>query len=148
MRERVRDTKLEGAFRKVKGNIVKESENTLELLPKTGKSSTLSKRDVAKKPAKDKTKTKQKTKKTKFGTTPMVNELLNYEFLPNPKNLSNVEKSANSSWQQEMGMGQVTMEQTMEQEPQKEREEREMTEKPKEEIESSAQNEESEADRE
>ena len=113
-------------------------------MPKTGKSFTLSKRDVGKQPGKDATETKQKKKKTKTGTTLMVDELPNYEFLPNPKNLPKVDKSAKSSWQQEMGMGQVTIEQIMKQEPQKEREEREMAEKPKEEIESSAQNEESE----
>ena len=54
-------------------------------------------------------------------------------------------KSANSSWQQELGgLGQVTTEQIMEQEPQKDRDEREMAEKPKEKIESSALNEDSE----
>ena len=37
VRERVRGTKLEGAFKKVKGNIVDESQNTLKNLPKTGK---------------------------------------------------------------------------------------------------------------
>ena len=144
-RERVRGTKLEGAFRKVKGNIVNESENKLKFLLKTGKSFTLSKRDVAKTPAKNVTKeTKQKKKKTKTATTPIVNELPNFDFLPNPKILPNVDKNAKRSCQQQMGKGHVTTEQILEQEPQKEREEREIAEKPKEEIESSAQNEESE----
>ena len=32
VRERVRGTKLEGAFKKVKGNIINETENTLRIL--------------------------------------------------------------------------------------------------------------------
>ena len=85
VRERVRGTKLEGPLRKVKGNIVNESENTLKILPKTGKSCTLSERDVAKTPAIDATETKQKKKKRKTGTMPIVNELPNYEFCRIPK---------------------------------------------------------------
>ena len=41
VRERVRGTKLEGAFKKVKGNIINETENTFKNLPKTGKSFTV-----------------------------------------------------------------------------------------------------------
>ena len=63
VRERVRGKKLEGAFEKVKGNIINETENTLKILPKTGKSFTVSKRDVAKTPAKDETTTKEKEDK-------------------------------------------------------------------------------------
>ena len=58
VRERVRGTKLKGAFKKVKGNIINETESTLKTLPKTGKTITVSKRDVAKTPAKDETTTK------------------------------------------------------------------------------------------
>ena len=35
VRERARGTKLEGAFKQVKGTIVDQSENTLTMLPKT-----------------------------------------------------------------------------------------------------------------
>ena len=59
VRERVRGTTLKGTFRNVKGSFVNESENTLKILLKTGKSFTLSKRDIAKTPAIDATKTKQ-----------------------------------------------------------------------------------------
>ena len=47
VRERVRGTKLEGAFKKVKGQIVGESTHTITILPKTGKQIVYSKRDVA-----------------------------------------------------------------------------------------------------
>ena len=47
VRERMRGTKLEGAFKKVKGAIVGQSEHTISILPKTGKKVTCSKRDVA-----------------------------------------------------------------------------------------------------
>ena len=63
VRERARGTKLEGAFEKFKGNIVYESQNTLKILPKTGKSFIVSKRDVAK--MSDKEKTPQKKKGSK-----------------------------------------------------------------------------------
>ena len=95
VRERVRGTKLEGAFKNVKGNIVNETENTLEILPETGKCYTLSKRDVARTPKE----TKQNKKKAKTGTTKKANEMPNYEKLRNAKNLPNVDKSGNKSWQ-------------------------------------------------
>ena len=47
VRERVRGTKLEGAFKKVKGQIVGESTHTITILPKTGKQVVYSKRNVA-----------------------------------------------------------------------------------------------------
>ena len=47
VRERVRGTKLEGAFKKVKGQIVGESTHTITILPKTGRQIVYSKRDVA-----------------------------------------------------------------------------------------------------
>ena len=47
VRERVRGTKLEGAFKKVKGKIVGESSHTITVLPKTGHQVIYSKRDVA-----------------------------------------------------------------------------------------------------
>ena len=47
IRERVRGTTLEGAFKKVRGNIVKETGNTLTILPRCGKSKIISKMDVA-----------------------------------------------------------------------------------------------------
>ena len=37
VRERMRQTKLEGAFKKVKGAVVGQSEHTISILPKTGK---------------------------------------------------------------------------------------------------------------
>ena len=48
VRERVKGTKLEGNFKKVKGQIVSQSENTITILPKSGKQTIYSKRDVAK----------------------------------------------------------------------------------------------------
>ena len=49
VRERVKGTKLfEGNFKKVKGQIVSQSENTITVLPKSGKQVIYSKRDVAK----------------------------------------------------------------------------------------------------
>ena len=47
VRERVRGTKLEGAFKKVKGQIVGQSNHTITVLPSTGKQTVYSKRDVA-----------------------------------------------------------------------------------------------------
>ena len=47
VRERVRGTKLEGAFKKVRGKIVGESSHTITVLPKTGHQVIYSKRDVA-----------------------------------------------------------------------------------------------------
>ena len=47
VRERVRGTKLEGAFKKVKGEIVGESSHSNTILPKAGKQVVYSKRDVA-----------------------------------------------------------------------------------------------------
>ena len=47
VRERVRGTKLEGAFKKVKGQFVGESTHTVTILPKTGRQFVYSKRDVA-----------------------------------------------------------------------------------------------------
>ena len=47
IRERVRGTTFEGAFKKVRGNIVKETGNTLTILPRCGKSTIISKMDVA-----------------------------------------------------------------------------------------------------
>ena len=47
VRERVRGTKLEGAFKKVKGQIVGESTHTITILPKTGRQIVYSKRNVA-----------------------------------------------------------------------------------------------------
>ena len=43
----MRGTTLEGAFKKVRGNIVKETGNTLTILPRCGKSTIISKMDVA-----------------------------------------------------------------------------------------------------
>ena len=48
VRERMRGTKLEGAFKKVKGKVTGQSEHTISILPKSGKTITLSKRDIAK----------------------------------------------------------------------------------------------------
>ena len=47
VRERVRGTKLEGAFKKVKGKIVGESSHTVIVVPKTWHHVVYSKRDVA-----------------------------------------------------------------------------------------------------
>ena len=47
VRERVRGTKLEGAFKKVEGQIVGESAHTITIPPKTGKQVVYSKGDVA-----------------------------------------------------------------------------------------------------
>ena len=47
VRERVRGTKLEGAFNKVKDQVVGQSTNTVTILRKTGKQVVYSKRDVA-----------------------------------------------------------------------------------------------------
>ena len=48
VRERVRGTKLEGAFKKVRGKVVNQSGHTLIILPKRSKSTTMhSKKDVA-----------------------------------------------------------------------------------------------------
>ena len=46
VRERMRGTKLEGAFKKVEGAVVGQSEHTISILPKTGMKVTYSKRDV------------------------------------------------------------------------------------------------------
>ena len=46
-RERVKGTKLEGAFKKVKGQIVGQSSHTITVLPCTGKKTVYSIRDVA-----------------------------------------------------------------------------------------------------
>ena len=48
VRERMRGTKLEGAFKKIKGKVTGQSEHTISILPKSGKTITLSKRDIAK----------------------------------------------------------------------------------------------------
>ena len=47
VRERVRGTELEGAFKTVKGKIVGESSHTITVLPKAGQQVVYSKRDVA-----------------------------------------------------------------------------------------------------
>ena len=47
VRQRMRGTKLEGAWKKVKGAVAGQSEHTISILPKTGKKVTYSKRDVA-----------------------------------------------------------------------------------------------------
>ena len=47
VRERVRGTKLDGAFEKVKGKFVGESSHTITVLTKTGSQVVYSKRDVA-----------------------------------------------------------------------------------------------------
>ena len=47
VRERVRGTELEGAFKEVKGKIVGESSHTITVLPKAGQQVVYSKRDVA-----------------------------------------------------------------------------------------------------
>ena len=101
VRERVRGTKLEGAFKKVKGNIVEESQSTLKILPKTGKSFILSKRDVAKTP--DKEKAPQKKKGPKQEKRPKTRKTPTYEFLPNLEEVPNEENRPSCSWQQEMG---------------------------------------------
>ena len=48
VRERVKGTKLEGNFKKIKGQIINQSENTITVLLKSGKQTIYSKRDVAK----------------------------------------------------------------------------------------------------
>ena len=48
VRERVKGTKLEGNFKKIKGQIFNQSESTITVLPKSGKQTIYSKRDVAK----------------------------------------------------------------------------------------------------
>ena len=48
VRERVRGTKLEGNFKKMKRRVTAESEHTITVQPKAGKPIILSKRDVAK----------------------------------------------------------------------------------------------------
>ena len=48
VRERVRGSKLESAFKKVKGQIVRQPNNTITVLPNANKKETIySKRDVA-----------------------------------------------------------------------------------------------------
>ena len=47
VRERVKGTKLEGNFKKIKGQVINQSEHTKTVLPKVGKKITYSKRDVA-----------------------------------------------------------------------------------------------------
>ena len=47
-RERVKGTKLERNFKKIKGQVINQSEHTITVLPKVGKKTTYSKRDVAK----------------------------------------------------------------------------------------------------
>ena len=47
VRERIRGTKLEGAFKKVKCQIVGESTHTITILPNTGRQVVYSNRDVA-----------------------------------------------------------------------------------------------------
>ena len=47
VRERVRGTKLEGAFRKMRGNIVREAGKTVTILPRSGKSTIVSMREIA-----------------------------------------------------------------------------------------------------
>ena len=47
VRERARGTKLEGASIKMRGNIVKQTKNTLTNLPRSGESTVISKKDVA-----------------------------------------------------------------------------------------------------
>ena len=47
VRERMRGTTLEGAFRKGEGKVVGQSEHTVSVLPKSGKVVTMSKRDIA-----------------------------------------------------------------------------------------------------
>ena len=48
VRERVKGTKLEGNFKKVRGQIISQKQNTITVLPKSGKQVIFSKRDVAK----------------------------------------------------------------------------------------------------
>ena len=48
VRERVKGTKLEGNFKKIKGQVINQSEHTITVLSKVGKKTTYSKRDVAK----------------------------------------------------------------------------------------------------
>ena len=48
VRERVKGTKLEGNFKKIKGQVINQSEHRITVLPKVGKKTTYSKRDVAK----------------------------------------------------------------------------------------------------
>ena len=48
VKERVRGTKLESAFKRVKGQVVSQSNNTITVIPKASKSETIySKRDIA-----------------------------------------------------------------------------------------------------
>ena len=48
VRERVKGTKLKGIFKKINGQIINQSENTITVLPKSGKQTIYSMRDVAK----------------------------------------------------------------------------------------------------
>ena len=48
VREGVKGTKLEGNFEKIKGQIISQSENTITVLPKSGKQTIYSKRDMVK----------------------------------------------------------------------------------------------------
>ena len=48
VRERVKGTKLEGNFRRMKGNVAVQNEHTITVVPKSGEQGTLSKCDVAK----------------------------------------------------------------------------------------------------
>ena len=48
VRERVKGTKLEGNFKKIKGQVINQSQHTLTVLPKVVKKTTYSKRDIAK----------------------------------------------------------------------------------------------------
>ena len=79
VRERVRGSKLESAFKKVRGQIVRQSENTVTVVPNTNNKEVIySKRDVAsssKTNSKDK---KPKQKKIEKGTkTPKMSEMPN-----------------------------------------------------------------------
>ena len=68
VRERVKSTKLGGNYKRIKGKNAGQGENTITMLPKSGKPVTISKQDVSQQmrqgPAKEK---KQKSQKFKKG---------------------------------------------------------------------------------
>ena len=86
VRERMRGTKLEGAFKQVRGTVVGQSEHTISILPKTGKKTTYSKRDVA--------------WQSKEAKAPQCSSSKN---LPKPKKMAKLNKKAKEEKRTEMG---------------------------------------------
>ena len=89
VRERMRGTKLEGAFKKVRGTVVGQSEHTISILPKTGKKTTYSMQDVA--------------WQSNEAEAPQCSTSRN---LPKPKRMANMNKRAKEEKRAEMGIAQ------------------------------------------